>query len=162
MYFLTRLTGELRQQELDLRAAQAARSHDEKMEALGTLAAGAAHELATPLTTIALVAKDVEQSILVITFEEVLLIELPADVFNRAFAIRSDREANLFSSRSERGDVTVVAAVQPQVAKARDLNGGRPLVHRGRTSAHSNTLGGVVLNVWDSELWNIADWYRMK
>ena len=36
-----------------------------------------------------------------------------------------------------------------------------PLVHRGRLSAHSNTLGGVVLNVWDSELWNVADWYRM-
>lgn len=40
-------------------------------------------------------------------------------------------------------------------------NGGMiPLVHRGRLSAHSNTLGGVVLNVWDSELWNAADWYR--
>ena len=40
-------------------------------------------------------------------------------------------------------------------------NGGMiPLVHRGRLSAHSNTLGGVVLNVWDSELWNVADWYR--
>ncbi|MFW2586731.1 peptide ABC transporter substrate-binding protein [Sagittula sp. SSi028] len=37
-----------------------------------------------------------------------------------------------------------------------------PLVHRGRLSAHSNTLGGVVLNVWDSELWNAADWYRME
>ncbi|MBE1291391.1 MAG: peptide ABC transporter substrate-binding protein [Rhodobacteraceae bacterium] len=37
-----------------------------------------------------------------------------------------------------------------------------PLVHRGRVSAHSNTLGGVVLNVWDSELWNIADWHRVK
>ncbi|SFK49691.1 peptide ABC transporter substrate-binding protein [Shimia haliotis] len=37
-----------------------------------------------------------------------------------------------------------------------------PLVHRGRVSAHANSLGGVVLNVWDSELWNVADWYRMK
>ncbi|MBV7393704.1 peptide ABC transporter substrate-binding protein [Mameliella sediminis] len=36
-----------------------------------------------------------------------------------------------------------------------------PLVHRGRLSAHSNSLGGVVLNVWDSELWNVADWYRI-
>lgn len=36
-----------------------------------------------------------------------------------------------------------------------------PLVHRGRLSAHSNSLGGVKLNVWDSELWNVADWYRM-
>lgn len=37
-----------------------------------------------------------------------------------------------------------------------------PLVHRGRVSGKSNTLGGVVLNVWDSELWNAADWYRIK
>ncbi|MCP5081892.1 MAG: peptide ABC transporter substrate-binding protein [Alphaproteobacteria bacterium] len=37
-----------------------------------------------------------------------------------------------------------------------------PLVDRGRVSAHSNTLGGVVLNTWDSELWNVADWFRKK
>ena len=42
-------------------------------------------------------------------------------------------------------------------------NGGMiPLVHRGRLSAHASSLGGVVLNVWDSELWNVADWYRVK
>ncbi|MEM8753906.1 MAG: peptide ABC transporter substrate-binding protein [Pseudomonadota bacterium] len=35
-----------------------------------------------------------------------------------------------------------------------------PLVHRGGTSAHSNTLAGVKINDWDSELWNIADWHR--
>jgi peptide/nickel transport system substrate-binding protein len=37
-----------------------------------------------------------------------------------------------------------------------------PLVHRGRVSARSNALGGVVMNPWDSELWNAADWYRVK
>ncbi len=37
-----------------------------------------------------------------------------------------------------------------------------PLTHRGRNSAHAKTLGGVILNVWDSELWNIADWYRIE
>jgi len=36
-----------------------------------------------------------------------------------------------------------------------------PLVDRGRVSAHSNTLGGVILNTWDSELWNASDWYRI-
>ena len=42
-------------------------------------------------------------------------------------------------------------------------NGGMiPLVHRGRLSAHASSLGGVVLNVWDSELWNVADWHRIK
>lgn len=35
-----------------------------------------------------------------------------------------------------------------------------PLVDRGRVAAHANSLGGVRLNVWDSELWNIANWYR--
>ncbi len=37
-----------------------------------------------------------------------------------------------------------------------------PLVDRGRVSAHANSLGGVILNTWDSELWNVADWHRMK
>ena len=37
-----------------------------------------------------------------------------------------------------------------------------PLVHRGTVSAHANSLGGVKLNVWDSQMWNIADWYRIK
>lgn len=36
-----------------------------------------------------------------------------------------------------------------------------PLVDRGRVSAHANSLGGVILNTWDSELWNAADWYRI-
>lgn len=36
-----------------------------------------------------------------------------------------------------------------------------PLVDRGSVSAHANSLGGVVLNTWDSELWNVADWFRL-
>ncbi|SOH93455.1 peptide/nickel transport system substrate-binding protein [Monaibacterium marinum] len=35
-----------------------------------------------------------------------------------------------------------------------------PLVHRGGVSAHANSLQGVLMNEWDSELWNIADWTR--
>ncbi|MFN4099639.1 MAG: peptide ABC transporter substrate-binding protein [Pararhodobacter sp.] len=37
-----------------------------------------------------------------------------------------------------------------------------PLVHRGRVSAVSSTLGGTLLNTWDVELWNIADWHRTE
>ncbi len=37
-----------------------------------------------------------------------------------------------------------------------------PLVHRGTLSAHSNALGGVQINAWDSEMWNVADWFRVK
>ena len=35
-----------------------------------------------------------------------------------------------------------------------------PLVNRGLVSAHLNTLKGVRINGWDSELWNIAEWRR--
>ncbi len=65
------------------------------------------------------------------------------------------------------GKLAETAGADERAQIARQLNdimvenGGMiPLVHRGRLSAHANTLGGVVLNVWDSELWNIADWYR--
>lgn len=37
-----------------------------------------------------------------------------------------------------------------------------PLIHRGDVSARSVTLGGVRMNSWDSELWNIQDWHRTK
>ncbi|MEO1549612.1 MAG: peptide ABC transporter substrate-binding protein [Pseudomonadota bacterium] len=37
-----------------------------------------------------------------------------------------------------------------------------PLIHRGGVSAHANSLEGVKMNEWDSELWNIADWTRAE
>ncbi len=37
-----------------------------------------------------------------------------------------------------------------------------PLVDRGRLSAASVTLGGTVLNTWDTEMWNVQDWFRVK
>ena len=35
-----------------------------------------------------------------------------------------------------------------------------PLIWRANVSAHANTLKGVRMNPWDSELWNVADWHR--
>ncbi len=64
--------------------------------------------------------------------------------------------------------LTKTAGTEERARIAKELNdmyvgnGGMiPLVHRGRLSAHANSLGGVVLDVWDSELWNVADWYRI-
>ena len=58
--------------------------------------------------------------------------------------------------------------IAERAAIARQMNdlivqGGAviPLVDRGRVSAHVNSLGGVQMNAWDSELWNIADWFRV-
>ncbi|RMC35255.1 peptide ABC transporter substrate-binding protein [Paracoccus alkanivorans] len=44
----------------------------------------------------------------------------------------------------------------------KDSNAIIPLVYRGTASAVSNTLGGVQLNAWDTELWNVADWHRIE
>jgi len=35
-----------------------------------------------------------------------------------------------------------------------------PLIWRATASARSNSLEGVRINPWDSELWNIEDWHR--
>jgi two-component system sensor histidine kinase RegB len=57
-YFITRVTRELRMRETELRHAEQQRARSERLEALATLAAGAGHELASPLSTIAVIAKD--------------------------------------------------------------------------------------------------------
>ncbi|AXC49947.1 peptide ABC transporter substrate-binding protein [Paracoccus suum] len=43
-----------------------------------------------------------------------------------------------------------------------ESNSMLPLVSRARFSAKSKSLGGIDLNVWDSELWNASDWFRVK
>ncbi|MFT5527451.1 MAG: two-component system sensor histidine kinase RegB [Pirellulaceae bacterium] len=61
VYFFTRISGELRQRENELRVAEQQQARNERLQALATLAAGAGHELATPLSTIAVVANELER-----------------------------------------------------------------------------------------------------
>ncbi|HEY7958126.1 MAG TPA: ATP-binding protein [Polyangia bacterium] len=61
VYFLMRVTRALGERESDLQAAHHQAARQERLASLATLAAGAAHELATPLSTIALVAKELSR-----------------------------------------------------------------------------------------------------
>jgi two-component system sensor histidine kinase RegB len=63
MYFTSRMANELEKTQIELGAAQQKQARMEKLQALGTLAAGAAHELASPLSTIAVVAKELALSL---------------------------------------------------------------------------------------------------
>lgn len=60
VYFLVRIRRVLAARDLALQEAQRQAAYKEKLASLATLAAGAAHELATPLSTIALVAQELE------------------------------------------------------------------------------------------------------
>jgi two-component system sensor histidine kinase RegB len=61
VYFMHRVTRALAERELDLARARERGARTEKLASMATLAAGAAHELGTPLATIAVVAKELER-----------------------------------------------------------------------------------------------------
>lgn len=62
-YFVTRLRHGLAQREVELARARSLASQSEKLASLATLATGAAHELSTPLSTIAIIAKELERAL---------------------------------------------------------------------------------------------------
>jgi two-component system sensor histidine kinase RegB len=63
VYFLRRITGSLAQREQELSEARGLAARQERLASLATMAAGAAHELSTPLGTVALAAKELERAL---------------------------------------------------------------------------------------------------
>lgn len=61
-FFVGKLRAELERREAELAAARLQRVRDERFASLATLAAGVAHELATPLATIAVVAGEMTEA----------------------------------------------------------------------------------------------------
>jgi len=69
VYFVQRVTRALAERDRELAAVRDRTARQDKLAALAALAAGAAHELSTPLSTIAVVARELERR-LVSTEEE--------------------------------------------------------------------------------------------
>jgi two-component system sensor histidine kinase RegB len=63
VYFLRRITGSLAERERELTEARGLAARQERLASLATMAAGAAHELSTPLGTVALAAKELERAL---------------------------------------------------------------------------------------------------
>lgn len=79
-YFVARVAAALRAREADLASARALAAQSEKLASLTTLAAGAAHELGSPLATIAVAAKELER----------LVVDAPDDAIDDARLIRAE------------------------------------------------------------------------
>lgn len=62
-HFVTRVSRDLTRREQELAEARALAARSQQLASLATLAAGAAHELSTPLSTIAIVAKELEREL---------------------------------------------------------------------------------------------------
>ncbi|HEY6100897.1 MAG TPA: ATP-binding protein [Anaeromyxobacter sp.] len=63
VFFVQRVSSALAAREKELQHARVQAARREKLASLATLAAGAAHELSTPLSTIAVVAKELQRSL---------------------------------------------------------------------------------------------------
>jgi peptide/nickel transport system substrate-binding protein len=64
-------------------------------------------------------------------------------------------------------EMAKTANLQDRIRLAKEMNDKLmkdyamiPLIHRGGVSAYSNSIKGVRMNEWDSELRKIADWKR--
>ena len=63
VHFLLRITASLAEREAELTQARGLAARQERLASLATMAAGAAHELSTPLGTVALAAKELERAL---------------------------------------------------------------------------------------------------
>jgi two-component system sensor histidine kinase RegB len=84
VYFLRRIRRALALREAELAASRNLAARRERLASLATLAAGAAHELSTPLSTIAVVAKELERAL--------GTLALPADVADDVRLVRGEVE----------------------------------------------------------------------
>jgi two-component system, sensor histidine kinase RegB len=63
VYFLRRIMVALAERDAELTEARGLAARQERLASLATMAAGAAHELSTPLSTVALAAKELERAL---------------------------------------------------------------------------------------------------
>jgi two-component system sensor histidine kinase RegB len=107
-YFIDRIRRSLRHRERELERAREHAQRNEQLAALTTLAAGAAHELGTPLATIAVVAKELERQAPGEITDDAILIRQQVE---RCRTILDRMRADLGDNLTHRGNPMALAQV---------------------------------------------------
>ena len=174
VFFVVRMSSSLRERDLALAKSREKSLHDEHLVALGTLATGAAHELGTPLSTMAVLVNELKYDhadnpdIL----DKARIIRGQLD---RCKAILSDISATTGQARGEGGSRTTIDSyireilqhwqlIRPQAQVTLHMEGVEPvpeiLTEKTLTQAIINILNNaadasidsVEVNVyWDSQ-----------
>lgn len=153
LFFVVSMAEALRQRDQKLAEAREKNLRDEHMVSLGTLAAGAAHELGTPLATMAVLTKEMEQEYAVQT-ELVEKIEILRSQVDRCKATLAQISASAGQMKAESGRrqdmkqclkhcVSRWQELHPATSIALNLNGVEPIP----VIVADETLNQAVINV---------------
>lgn len=115
-YFVVELSNTLREQERKIAEIQAKQLRDERVVALGTLAASAAHDMGTPLGTIAILVHELEQTYPPHRFPDLVeKIHIIQKQVNRCKEALSVMSASAGEMRAESGQVMAVSTYIDEV-----------------------------------------------
>lgn len=155
--FAVRMNATLRERERALASLREQALRQERVVALGTLAAGAAHELGTPLSTMAVLVKDIEpQSGLSADTLAILRAQI-----TRCKEILSSLSVAAGPLRAEAGDrqpldawlTTIVErwlATRPGVVASRHFTGTEPVPHIVAERTLSQAITNILNNAADA------------
>lgn len=135
VHFLLRVTGALAERERELFDARHQAAQKERLASLATMAAGAAHELATPLGTIALVAKELERQMVDATEDQREDIQLIRGEVGRCRRILDQMRSSAGESAGEPLESVTLGALLREAM--RDLR-AKPAVHLDLPDAQAN------------------------
>lgn len=109
-YFVIELSNTLRERERTLAEARAEQLRNERVVALGTLAASAAHDMGTPLGTIAIIVHELQQTLPEHRFPDLVdKLQIMQNQIDRCKAALSLMSASAGELRAESGKVMIIS-----------------------------------------------------
>jgi two-component system sensor histidine kinase RegB len=155
------MTASIRERDRHLAAAREQALRDERVVALGALAAGAAHELGTPLATIAVLVGELEhepaldadaRADLALVREQVALCKgIISGMAERSGAARAEQLQECDAPTWLRGVVARWQAMRPRASAVIDVAGGGALPRLVPDPALEQALANLLNNAADAD-----------